>query len=469
MNIRVDLSTPIYDGREVVFRSPVDCSQVTGLLLYYPGTDGNASSKEFAFADAHGNNVGDIDHLFAENAVVKVILDLETNMAFVQNADTNAYLEGRLAECVTHTKQTLTPEQKAKARANIGAVEINDTAVGADAWSSKNIVDKLCPTFTESGSVVTCEPVEGYPLEVEWQTKNIMQNTATTQTTNGLTFTANNDGSVTVNGTCTEYTQVVIGRAPYKKGVSYVLTGCPKGVGSQCSIFTYINLSTVKHDNGNGIEFEITDDEYTSNIRIQVYAGAILENAVFYPMVRLKSVADATYEPYAETATITRYGKNLLTTSMVENPEKDTSKTIFNGSLKAPFTISCDFSQATLVGASGAGFLTATIDGADQNLSWNMLKDTVIKTSGTLTRVKLVNWCNVTGIVKMQLEVGSVATAFEPYKTKATCVSGESVPAVAGINTLMADKGTFTVTGKADPVAIINKLTNAVLAMGSNV
>ena len=45
-------------------------------------------------------------------------------------------------------------------------VEINDTAVGGDAWSSKNIVDKLCPTFTESGAVVVCEPVEGYPLEV---------------------------------------------------------------------------------------------------------------------------------------------------------------------------------------------------------------------------------------------------------------------------------------------------------------
>lgn len=93
MNIRVDLNTSIKDGTEVVFRSPVDCSQVTGLKVYYP--DG---SQEFAFADAHGNNVGDIDHLFAENVAVKVILDVTTGMAFVQNADTNAYLEGRFSE-----------------------------------------------------------------------------------------------------------------------------------------------------------------------------------------------------------------------------------------------------------------------------------------------------------------------------------------------------------------------------------
>ena len=97
MNVRVDLQETIYDGMEVKFRSPVDCSQVTGLKLFYPEND-ITTSQEFAFADAHGNNVGDIDHLFAENAVVKVILDLNTNMAFVQNADTNAYLEGRFAD-----------------------------------------------------------------------------------------------------------------------------------------------------------------------------------------------------------------------------------------------------------------------------------------------------------------------------------------------------------------------------------
>ena len=126
MNIRVDLNYPIKDGTEVVFRSPVDCSQVTGLIVYY-NEDGNILSKEFAFADAHGNNVGDIDHLFAENVVVKVILDVTTSMAFVQNADTNAYLEGRFAECVTHTAQSMTKEQQAQARENIGAADEKET------------------------------------------------------------------------------------------------------------------------------------------------------------------------------------------------------------------------------------------------------------------------------------------------------------------------------------------------------
>lgn len=95
MNIRVDLNTNIADGSEVVFRSPADCSQVTGLAIYHHG-----GKTEFAFADAHGNNVGDIDHLFAENAVVKVILDVTSSMAFVQNADTNAYIERTFVKTV---------------------------------------------------------------------------------------------------------------------------------------------------------------------------------------------------------------------------------------------------------------------------------------------------------------------------------------------------------------------------------
>ena len=99
-NIRVDINGTIKDGSEIVFRSPVDCSAITGLVVYYTAEDGTAASKEFVLADAHGHNVGDIDHLFAENVVVKVILDVTAGMAYVQNADTNAYIERTFVKTV---------------------------------------------------------------------------------------------------------------------------------------------------------------------------------------------------------------------------------------------------------------------------------------------------------------------------------------------------------------------------------
>lgn len=45
--------------------------------------------------------------------------------------------------------------------------QIDDTAVGADAWSSKHIVDVLCPPLEETGNPVVCYPVAGYPLGVK--------------------------------------------------------------------------------------------------------------------------------------------------------------------------------------------------------------------------------------------------------------------------------------------------------------
>lgn len=97
-NIRLDLQTSIVDGQTLTFESPADCSQVTGLIVYYPENDSTVS-KVFQFADAHGNNIGDLD-LFASGSLVKVIIHIPTSLAYVQNADTNAYLEGKFKEAV---------------------------------------------------------------------------------------------------------------------------------------------------------------------------------------------------------------------------------------------------------------------------------------------------------------------------------------------------------------------------------
>ena len=90
-NIRLDLQYPIVEGQTLTFKSPANCTSVGGLIVYYP-EGGNVVSKEFQFADAHGNNIGDLD-LFASDTLVKVILHLASSLAFVQNADTNAYIE----------------------------------------------------------------------------------------------------------------------------------------------------------------------------------------------------------------------------------------------------------------------------------------------------------------------------------------------------------------------------------------
>lgn len=111
----------------------------------------------------------------------------------------------------------------------------DDTVVGADSWSSRKLIDTLCPGFTKTGAVVTCTPVEGYPLTVTAPEatkitrcgKNLVAYpyTEKTKTMNGITFTDNGDGSVTLDGTATaNATFFFANRKAWcvKPGVSYV-------------------------------------------------------------------------------------------------------------------------------------------------------------------------------------------------------------------------------------------------------
>ena len=96
-NIKVELSYEIVDGQPLTFKAPCNCSQITGIKVEYPNGE-NTAFQVFSFADAHGNDLTGIGNLFAEGAVVKVILDTTENKAFIQNADTNAYLEDRFLQ-----------------------------------------------------------------------------------------------------------------------------------------------------------------------------------------------------------------------------------------------------------------------------------------------------------------------------------------------------------------------------------
>jgi hypothetical protein len=102
--IQVVIDHFIEDGSEIKFKAPVGCTDATRLQVQYTNTNGENVIKTFAFADANGNDVGELRNLFAEGAIVKVILDLTDafpgvdGAAFVQNADTDAYLENRLED-----------------------------------------------------------------------------------------------------------------------------------------------------------------------------------------------------------------------------------------------------------------------------------------------------------------------------------------------------------------------------------
>lgn len=173
-NIRLNLQSPIVDGQSITFRSPADCSQVTGLSVYFPddseseaGT-GLSSPALFLFADAHGNNVGGKD-LFASSVLVKVILDIATMLAYVQNADTNAYLESKFDSLDTSVSSL--NNNFSNLDASVQGKQKKHTPVQvtlkADAWDSNMKTQRVTVTGVDENCTVIISPeassLTGYP------------------------------------------------------------------------------------------------------------------------------------------------------------------------------------------------------------------------------------------------------------------------------------------------------------------
>lgn len=99
-NIKIVVEGALMDGHEVSFKAPCDCTAITGLNVQYV-EDMEIKNRVFTLKDAHGNDLTGIGNLFQEGAIVKVLLDTVNSSAYIQNADTNAYLEGRLGDVDT--------------------------------------------------------------------------------------------------------------------------------------------------------------------------------------------------------------------------------------------------------------------------------------------------------------------------------------------------------------------------------
>lgn len=140
--------------------------------------------------------------------------------------------------------------------------------------------------------------------------KNLLKSEAITKTINDVTFTVNNDDSITVNGTASQIIWYsLLSPASQKLGLegSYIASGSPSD-GSESTYYIQIvdrgtNDDTdvvIYKDTGNGVIVPFLSTHYY-RIQILIRNGATVNNLTFKPMIRLASIEDDTYEPYAKT------------------------------------------------------------------------------------------------------------------------------------------------------------------------
>ena len=131
--------------------------------------------------------------------------------------------------------------------------------------------------------------MDGESQQKQYSGKNLLKNTATSQTINGVTFTVNSDGSIKASGTSTGDTFLTVGKFEAIANTKYIHS---PGVTNTSDIMCYVVVG------GNWVSDTFTPTT-NGNIECGIYIKPnIAVNKTFYPMVRLASITDGTYEPY---------------------------------------------------------------------------------------------------------------------------------------------------------------------------
>jgi len=382
--------------------------------------------------------------------------------------------------------KTLTVNGKTYIVADPDAAHFDNSKPGDGAWSGKNTVDRLCPAFSESGSVVSCHPVEGYPLSVVSQIQPVQEgegNPTPASWESHTTITGN--GEVTLDVTeemegCTFRVYDSVSNQPptvYNPGYTdeigivngkYVEFSIPTNngwAGANVFILPYdesesetvfvvekLNPGNIRPITGHSeVKLWRNDEQFTAQLGQTVYGGSYNwqtgELAIDRKLVTLDGT-EAWQVSDTQTADKKQYrlaralNRNLMgDVSAVSSPSVIDTQLLCS---KFP-TVSCD---DTYLNREGIGIFTHTSD------------------------ILLYIYCeqytdgNLDGFKEMVKGAQIVFGLETPITVQ---LSPQEILALSGENTLYSDTGDTQVSGKADLRVTIEKLTNAIIALGGKV
>lgn len=137
-----------------------------------------------------------------------------------------------------------------------------------------------------------------------------------TKTLHGVTWTNNGDGTVTLNGTSTNYNRFYLCEFTAEKSGQYTLSGCPsEGAGGRAAVIAYLNGDENNKylDIGNGVSFDLVVGDF-----VKVDIGVInqvstFDNVVFKPQLEYGEKTE--FSPPLSCHTVVACGKNLFDAS----------------------------------------------------------------------------------------------------------------------------------------------------------
>lgn len=389
-------------------------------------------------------------------------------------------------------------DAKATGDALASKAVIDDTTVGTDAWSSKHLVDMLCPPLDEAGNPVQCYPVAGYPLGVvaSWEPvqegsgepspenirpisgrdtvsvercgENLLNITPFTKLINkGITYKYVANGGIHISGTATAFVDspsFAVGHLP--PGKYY---GLDKGKGVAASIAVHRNGANTWL-NAKGM-FEILAGDVVKYWYMAVNNGMTLD-ITLYPYIVPGTTAPTTYAPYTGQTTTLTLPRTIYggTVDAVTGEGQDIRITLtLNGTEniteKAPSQYSLNLKESSYSGMC-SHFKSINITELQNNVTGVYLN----KTSLAIFNTHFSSLDEFKRYARAQFEAGTpiqicYTRLLGTPTTTFTATGAQPIPALSGVNTVLTDADSVTVTGRADPIKRITDLEDAVASM----
>lgn len=240
-------------------------------------------------------------------------------MLDIDGAHKNLYAIGNGKIEVRVTSEAICPFKSTSkgGEATSDAKTVNGHTVESDVPADAKFTDTTNSDITATGNPVQLDGLQGgVPFsEIAVSGKNLLKYPYynTTKTISGITFTDNGDGTITANGTATATASYFLdSEFNYIGGITYTISGCPKGGSNSTYKIKGDRLGAYIDDNGNGATYSFKYDT-TAAIVILIYKDTTVDNIVFRPQLEYGDTATA-YEPPITGQNITLWAckKNLM-------------------------------------------------------------------------------------------------------------------------------------------------------------
>ena len=401
----------------------------------------------------------------------------------------------------------------------------DDSSIGDKPWSSKHIIDMLCPPLEESGNPVVCYPVAGYPLGVKakWEPvqegsgtpspenirpikgrdsvtvercgENVIEFLSTEDSNSDIKIAVDAEKNITLNGTISAKSNIIIGmcRLHWVAGKTYTMyvkkVGGSVSLGSGDGItFAYSLFATDYEHYFRGDTTGTNIDAYiASNVALvetelvfmlQCWrVGTVFNNFKFQIAVVPGTIAPTTYTPYiGQTNTLTLpetvYGGDV---DAVSGENSRTWRTITVTGEESSHIYSRFFYLDLKMDSSFV--VEKPADGTTGRSSHYPYKLYATYGIGLTMNGEALTYnsngkypLSDEGLQEWKSYLAAQYAAGTPvqvcYKLAEpvpfTATGAQALPALAGVNTVLTDADSATVTGRADPIKRIEDLEDAV-------